>query len=287
MNSIIHHNACHALKEAWCKVKGVKRAIWGSIALFALICTGGFSILGCAMMFGGATFIPNFSDIINAHHYIRVFDPNIIKPSIHFFVFSLIYLTAQVIFEFFILLPMRLGSLLIPLRRAVDKSVSPLFIFEFFTMRYIGRFILLKALTMVIVFIPAAFAFLFFCFPLTHHFAMAMRVLFFVIGILFSILTIYFAVGYIFSSQLIIDRNIGAWAAMQLSLKAATKRWFCIFGTLIWLAIVLIASTLLLVVGLIWTLPYALNVIAILYRDMLGIEGKDPVTQREIQSSIM
>lgn len=285
MNSIVNHNACHALKEAWSKVNGVKRAVWGSIGLFALICVGGFSILGCAMMYGGITFIPNFSEMVS-HPHSLIFAPATIKLSTHFFVFALIYFIAQSFFEFFILLPMRLGALLISLRRAVDKSVSPLFIFAFFTMHYIGQFIFLQVSIMFIVFIPTFFAFLFFSIPIAHHFTVGMHILFFVIGILFSMLTIYLAVGYIFSAQLIIDRNIGAWPAMRLSLKAATKRWFCIFGTLIWLAIVLVASALLLFFGLIWTVPYALNVIALLYRDMLGIEGKDPVTQKELRGSI-
>ena len=167
---------------------------------------------------------------------------------------------------------------LIPLRQVAEKPVHALFIFKFFQWDYIWRFILLEVLLLIVIAIPGALGVLAFCAPYTYHFSLALKTISYAVGALLYLFVLYQLVGYTFVNLLIIDRKIHPWAAMKLSLSAIHKRWFCIFGTLIVLGFALIIGTALLLVGLIWAAPFAQNVIAILYRNMLGIEGHDPVT---------
>ena len=121
-----------------------------------------------------------------------------------------------------------------------------------------------------------------FALPHTLHLVSLTQIIIcFAAGAILLLISLYLFVGYLFASYAIIDRDISPWKAMELSRKAISKRWFFILGTIIWVAIVLIVSAILLVVGLIWTVPYVQNIFAILYRDMIGIEGKDPVTLKE------
>jgi len=185
----------------------------------------------------------------------------------------------------FVFLPMRIGFQLIPLRRAADKNVSALYVFKFFQWRYIWRFAFLIFFISIMVGVPMGLgAFLICIGHFIYHLSMPLLILSDVVGALLVLLAIYLSVCYLFSSQLIIDRKMNPWCAMQTSRAAISKRWFCVFGTLVWLFALLFVSTALLLVGLIWTMPYTFNVIAILYRDMLGIEGKDPVTLCEKQN---
>jgi hypothetical protein len=82
---------------------------------------------------------------------------------------------------------------------------------------------------------------------------------------------IYLALAYCMTTALIGDRNLPAWEAMETSRKAVTKRWFKFFGLFFVVAILVGLSALPLGIGLIWTAPWAINVIGVVYRRTFGV----------------
>ena len=281
MSDVSHSQASCVFKEAWRKVKGMKRHFWASVMLFATIGLGGFCVLGIILIAGQVVYMPNLLQLFHGSSMFYT-DPTFFVPA-GMLVCVLVYHFAQALFEMFVLLPMRMGVRLIPLRRVADKPVHALFVFKYFTWKYIWRFIVLHVLIVLVVGIPTAVGVLLFCLPTTYHLGTALTVGSYIMGVLLYLFALYLLVSYVFVNCLVIDRDIHPWEAMGLSRNAVGKKWFCIFGTLIYLGILLLAATLLLLVGLIWVVPFTQNVIAILYRNMLGIEGKDPVSLKEAE----
>jgi hypothetical protein len=104
----------------------------------------------------------------------------------------------------------------------------------------------------------------------------------FIAGLLSTLLTyvglillvipgVYLAVGYCMSLPLIADRNLRPWQAMETSRKAVTKRWFQYFGLFVAVGLLVLASAIPLGIGVIWTAPWALNVIGVAYRRTFGV----------------
>ncbi len=280
MRDIKQHN-CDVFKEAWRKVKGEKCSFWGAAVLLTLISLGGFSILGLIILFGQAVFSPHFIPLL-IKNPLMILNTSI-TLSVGFLGTMLVYHIGQSLFEMFVLLPMRMGMRLIPLRQVAEKPVHALYVFKFFKWDYIWRFILLEVLLLIAIGIPGALGILAFCAPHTYHFSLALKVVSYAVGVLLYLLVLYQLVGYAFVNLLIIDRKVQPLAAMKLSLTAINKRWFCVFGILIVLGLALFVGAALLLVGLIWAAPFVQNAIAILYRDMLGIEGHDPATLKELR----
>jgi len=81
----------------------------------------------------------------------------------------------------------------------------------------------------------------------------------------------YLAIAYCMTMFLIADRNLGAWQAMETSRQAVTKRWFKFFGLLLLVGLLVGASALPLGIPLIWTIPWAINVLGVVYRRTFGV----------------
>lgn len=279
MNDVSHNRVSCVFKEAWQKVKGMKRHFWASVILFTIIGLGGFSLIGLILVVGKIIYMPHLISVFYTNPTFFMSSSFVIPVGMIGFVMA--YHLGLAIYEMLVLLPMRMGIRLIPLRRIADKSVHTLFAFKFFTWNYIWRFIALDVLVVLMVGVPAVIAGFLFCAPKMYLFGMGLKIVSYIVGVLFYLLALYLVVGYTFVNLLIIDRDVHPWTAMRLSREAVNKKWFCVFGTLVLLGIILSIATVFFLVGLIWVVPFSLNVIAILYRDMLGIEGKDPVSRKE------
>jgi uncharacterized membrane protein len=70
---------------------------------------------------------------------------------------------------------------------------------------------------------------------------------------------------------LIVDRRLTSWKAMETSRRAVTKRWFQFFGLLIVVGLLIAVSAIPLGIGLIWTAPWSVNVIGVVYRRTFGV----------------
>lgn len=92
-----------------------------------------------------------------------------------------------------------------------------------------------------------------------------------IIGLVFLILPgIYLAVSYGMTMQLIAEKNMKPWEAMETSRKAIGHQWFKIFGLYLALFLIMIAAIIPLGFGLIWALPLSIVVFGTLYTKIFG-----------------
>lgn len=83
---------------------------------------------------------------------------------------------------------------------------------------------------------------------------------------LFIIPGIYLTVAYQMTTRLIGDQNLSAWRAMEISRRAVGHQWFAVLGLNLAVGLLTALSALLLLIPLIWTLPWALMTTGVLYR---------------------
>jgi hypothetical protein len=82
---------------------------------------------------------------------------------------------------------------------------------------------------------------------------------------------IYLAVSYTMAINLMIDKNMRIWEALEASRQAITACWFRTFGLYIVIFVIIVVSAIPLGIGLIWSLPFAALSMAIIYRNLFGV----------------
>ena len=93
------------------------------------------------------------------------------------------------------------------------------------------------------------------------------------LGFLLLILPgIYLSFAYMFSLPLMIEKDIGAWQALEISRKAVTRVWFRATGFLLLIMLLMSLGTILLVFPLIWIIPWVSLAYAMLYFKLFGAE---------------
>src|SRR3989338_9233050 len=225
-------------REAWRRIKGMKGPFWGSFIVFNLISWAALFLIGLIsgvpMMVMGAHDVMNMpttvaSDTMNLSHLLA-------SLSAGNLIFALLFALADA----FLLKPMYAGVLLTPLRQAADKKTG-FYVFEFFRWFYIWRFIVLTVFISVLVGVPAvAGHILVFYMPNVLGLTSWLLGLSCVAGIILYLFSLYLAVGYFLSPQLIIDKGAKPWTALVTSRRAVHKKWFTVFFAMIWSAIVIV-----------------------------------------------
>lgn len=93
------------------------------------------------------------------------------------------------------------------------------------------------------------------------------------IGMLLLVLPgIYLAVAYLFAPTLMVEKNMGIWEAMETSRKAVTHKWFTIFSLFLSMGIIVMLSVVLLLVGVVWTVPLSMLLLSKIYLTLFGVE---------------
>ncbi len=121
---------------------------------------------------------------------------------------------------------------------------------------------------------PISFQMLFGYFPYLVPLVIAgilMTILMMLGFVLLIIPGIYLAVAYGFTIPLIVEKNLGAWEAMETSRKAVTRHWFKIFFLYLVMTLIFILSAIPLGIGVIWTYPMFVAMIGVMYREMFGV----------------
>lgn len=272
---------CDAYKEAWRKVNGVKKPFWGALVSIFLILTAGNIVIGIILgILGYVNHEPNMLQFMRLD-LVSLLQSHTLSMGV-----MLIALGAHLasdLFQMCILFPMMIGMHLITLKRVADKEVRASYIYKFIAWKYIWRFAILLLWISLMAGIPFGLGVLALMLPTLLHITLwSQLVVCNVGGLILVLLALYLIVGYSLVGFIVVDRNISAWQAMELSRKTVNKRWFFMLGTLIWLVIAQVIGALVLVIGLVWAMPYAYNVLGVLYRDMIGIDGKDPVSLQEL-----
>jgi uncharacterized membrane protein len=81
---------------------------------------------------------------------------------------------------------------------------------------------------------------------------------------------IYLGIAYSFTSIVLVDRRPGIWAAMELSRKIVTRRWWSVFGLILLNALVLLLGALPCGLGLIISGPLAVTGLMSAYDHLLA-----------------
>ena len=92
--------------------------------------------------------------------------------------------------------------------------------------------------------------------------------------VLFIIPGIYLSFAYALALPLVADRNMGPWEALETSRKLVTKHWWTVFGMLFVAASLVGLSAMAFLIPLIWTLPWALLCVAVIYRNLAGLQSR-------------
>jgi hypothetical protein len=82
------------------------------------------------------------------------------------------------------------------------------------------------------------------------------------------IVATYLSVNWIFTLPLVVDKEMGFWAAMTTSWKIAHKHWFHIFGLAVLIGLMNIAGALPCYVGMLVTFPLGVTALMFAYEDI-------------------
>jgi hypothetical protein len=141
------------------------------------------------------------------------------------------------------IMPMFMGIHIMGMRHAESKSVSVGSIFSYFSK------------------IPSVFL----CYII-------MTILF-VLGMMLLILPgIYLMVAYMFAMPLVVEKNMSAWQALEISRKVLTRKWFPMLGLLFLVGFVNMLAILTLGIALIWTIPWSVLTMSMVYTKLFGAE---------------
>jgi uncharacterized membrane protein len=86
------------------------------------------------------------------------------------------------------------------------------------------------------------------------------------------LLMIFLAVTYFMFIPLVAEKNLSTWEALETSRKTIFHHWFKTLWFIILIGLIMLGSMLTLGIALIWTLPWIYNAIAVLYRNMFGVQ---------------
>ena len=84
---------------------------------------------------------------------------------------------------------------------------------------------------------------------------------------------VYLAVAYLFASNLVVDRRLDFWPAMELSRRTINPRWFGYFAFMLLVALLNLAGALLLGLGLLVTIPLSFCTVTAAYADLFGFQS--------------
>ena len=81
---------------------------------------------------------------------------------------------------------------------------------------------------------------------------------------------IYLVIAWMFPLQLVMDKHLNFWSAMELSRKVVTKHWFKFLGFALVLLLLLFAGALAFVIGILITTPLVMATLMYAYEDIFG-----------------
>jgi len=142
-----------------------------------------------------------------------------------------------------VVMPMFMGIHIMGMRHAENKSVSAGSIFGYFNK------------------IPAIFL----CY--------LMMIIMIMLGTVLLILPgIYLMYAYMFAMPLVVEKNLPAWRALEISRKALTRTWFRFFGLVLLLMLINVIAMIPLGIGMIWSIPWSVLTMSMVYTKLFGAE---------------
>ena len=90
------------------------------------------------------------------------------------------------------------------------------------------------------------------------------------LGFFLVIPGIYLVIAWLFPLQLVMDKGLDFWSAMELSRKVVTKHWFKFLGLALVLLLLLLVGVLMFVVGIFLMTPLVMATLMYAYEDIFG-----------------
>lgn len=262
--------------EAWQKVKGVKGSYWGAFGLYFVAVIVIAVVVGVIATLTAFYFLP--PDVLRqaAEH-----NQHLSQMPLSYIIFQCGIQLVQLIIMICVYFPMIAGIMLIGLRWVINKEVSAYYVTKFYKKSYILRFFLMWLFIVLVLLIPTFIIGFIAGILSVAQFTFPLKAILVAICVMLVLLIIYLMVSFLFAMPLVIDRFLKAWEALNVSRKVVTQHWFRVFFLFFFLSILMVISAIPIGIPLIWTMPWAYNVIAITYRELFGIAGQDPVTLSE------
>jgi hypothetical protein len=79
-------------------------------------------------------------------------------------------------------------------------------------------------------------------------------------------------IAYTGAVPLVVDKGLSPWQALESS-KAITHKWFTVFGLFFGVGILVTLSMIPVLLGLIWTIPWAILCFGVLYHRVFGVSS--------------
>lgn len=229
------------ITESWQRVHGAKATFIGALAMIFLIVIGYSSI----------------NVISNA------FLPEGQAKVISFIIQIVSTLT---------LMPLMIGVSYLGVERSVGLPIRAMQIFSMF--HYFWRLLGMLVLQYVIVYV---LTFLFIVtivvFPSFAAVPLWIYCLLKLVQIAFIFAIVYISFSFIFAFLLIVEKQLGVFAAYRASFLAFTQHWFKIIVGMVFMFCLYMLSIILLMVGAIWMAPMFHIFHGILYRNAFGVEA--------------
>jgi len=236
-------------REAWQKVYGEKKSLWGAIALMLLVT---FGVILIENIFGY---------FAKEHGWMLAF-------SILELIGSLLQYALNIFF----------GASLafIAVNHIAGRPISAGMIFSF-----AGPWKKLLSIALIS-FLVTTFSILIISFiygfsTVFFEMSKAVDILFLIISIIllvaFVLVYMSFMIGFYLAAILVLEKKLMAWAAIKVAIRAIYKKFFknilLLFSSVVFITVGL---TVTLGIGAIWLLPMLYNITAIQYREIFSIE---------------
>jgi hypothetical protein len=79
---------------------------------------------------------------------------------------------------------------------------------------------------------------------------------------------VYFGIAWLFAQALVIDRGLGPWAALEVSRRVISRRWFGMFFLMLCAGILAMLGLIGLIIGVLFTIPLAFGALLYAYEDL-------------------
>ena len=105
-------------------------------------------------------------------------------------------------------------------------------------------------------------------------FAYILQMILIMIGLVLLVLPgLYLMIAYMYAMPLIVEKKMSVWQALETSRKAITRVWFRFFGLLMLLSLINMLGILTLGIAWIWTIPWSVLAMSMVYVKMFGAEA--------------
>jgi len=234
------------LKEAWQKTNGMKKKFWGAFGIVVLA-------------IAGIVFVETLMTMP-----LLLFWPEIRLDKIASNVFQIV--------NDFIFFPLITGLLLISIRHVTGQAIRSSLVLRGWKVSKLFWNLIFALFIFFVLVLPIGVLFAI-ATGIFSNPALSLKILGGIIYLMGGLLLLYLLIAYTLAPLLIIERELGAWQAVSISIRTVNKHWFSVFAVrVVMMLLAVIPGVITLGIGLIWLVPMSFNMYGVLYREMVGTQ---------------